>query len=183
MTPNQNKIEGEISIAKMEKIIVTLPSLPTFFSQKHTVLIHGMGGQTKLFYRTLRTEKSLDLLWTDFSSNSWWTFLLSFVPGQSGLVQVIDRHRIDSLFLDIGSQSTAGLYFVPNHKTNEILKDVVQNRDQADIASILTEENDYFLLTVNFDTEYEVNSDKFYRQFIYGDNLNSEIRDVLLEAD
>jgi hypothetical protein len=178
MTTAPNKIEGEIFADTMDEIIKTLPTIAAIHSQSHTVLIHGMGGHPKSFYWNLRKNRAVELLWTGYSSNVWWTYLLSFIPGQSAVVKVLDRQQINGLFLDIGSQSMAGLYFVPNDKVIHITSEIEKRRADANIESILSKEENYFLLTVNFDMEYEVNSDRFYRSFVYGRNLDKEIRTV-----
>ena len=183
MTTTINKIEGEIFADTMEEIIKTLPTIAAIHSQSHTVLIYGMGGQPKSFYRNLRNNRDVELLWTGYSSNVWWTYLLSFIPGQSGVMKVLDRQQIDNLFFEIGSQSKAGLYFVPNNKVAHITTEIEKNRADADIESILGKEENYFLLTVDFDTEYEVNSDKFYRSFVYGPDLDNAIRTVGIRTE
>ncbi len=172
--------EGETTIELLEEILNILPSLPGFSSPNHTVLIHGMGGQSRSFYRMLQKETYLQLLWTNHSINSWWAFLFRFIPGESGLIKVLNRELTNQLFLEIGAQSVAGLYFVPNNQVTRILNEIKQNRYQANIESLLSEEDSYFLLRANFDTEYEVNSDKHYRNLIYGNKLDAEIKNLLL---
>ena len=105
MTTTIDKIDGEIAVDLMKDIIKTLPNLAAIDSADHSILINGMGGQPRSFYNNLKHNKSVELLWTGWSSNVWWTYLLSFIPGQAGLTKVIDRKQLDNLYLDIGAQS------------------------------------------------------------------------------
>jgi len=183
MTTTIKKIEGEILIDTMETVIKTLPDLQSIYSADHSILIYGMGGQPKSFYRDLQNNADIELLWTGWSSKVWWTYLLSFIPGQSGLVKVLNRQRLGKLFLDIGEQSMCALYFIPNNLVTPILQEIKLNREKADIESLLKGQDNYFLLTVYFDTAEEINSHKYYRKCILADNLPKEIKQTLSTAD
>lgn len=123
-----DKIEGEIAVDVMESIIKALPTLTAIHSIDHSVLIHGMGGQPRSFYSDLRHNKSVELLWTGWSSNVWWTYLLSFIPGQASLSKVLDRTKVDTLYIDIGAQSMCGLFFIPNDKMKSVLDKITKDR-------------------------------------------------------
>jgi hypothetical protein len=183
MTLRTNKINGEVGVNLMEDIIKLLPQLTAIHSTDHSILIHGMGGQTRSFYSNLRHNKNVELLWCGWSSNVWWSYLLSFIPGQAGLTRIIDRQRLDSLYLDIGAQSMCGLYFIPNEKVLTILNKVKEERT-PDVSEYLENENNYFLLTVDFDYHGgEKDGDIFYRELIIGDKLDSEIKQNLIRTE
>jgi len=167
-----NKIDGEITVDLMEVIIKALPKLTAIHSTNHSILIHGMGGKPRSFYNDLKQNKSIEILWTGWSSNVWWTNLLSFIPGQAGLTKVLDRTQLDKLFFDIGAQSMCGLYFMPNSKVETILSKV-KNNGTLGIEDFSEYESDYFLLTVDFDFE-----SKYYFEIIIGSDLDKEIKMV-----
>lgn len=174
-----DKISGEIGVDLMEEIIKTLPKLKAIHLTDHSILIHGMGGQTRRFYRTLRLNKAIELLWTGWSSNVWWTYLLSFIPGQAGLTKVLDRQQLDNLYLDIGAQSMCGLYFIPNEKMTSVL-DKIQKEKTPNISYLFDNEKDYFLLTVDFDYHGgDKDGEIFYRELVIGDNLDAEVKQTL----
>lgn len=179
MTTTVDKIEGEIAVDLMEDIIKALPNLKSIHSADHSILIHGMGGQPRSFYNNLRRNKSVELLWTGWNSKIWWTYLLSFIPGQAGLTKVLDRQQLDKLYLDIGTQSMCGLYFIPNDKVLPVLEKVKKDRT-PDITDILTNENNFFLLTVDFDFHGgDRDGEIYFRQLIMGDNLDQKIKQTL----
>jgi hypothetical protein len=179
-----DKIAGEIEADLMIDIINRLPNLEAIYSADHSVLIHGMGGQPRKFYRELKSNKSIELLWTGWSSNFWWTYLLSFIPGQSGLCKILDRHKAGNLFIEIGDQSTCGLYFIPNNKLEELLLKVKKDRMWNNILSLIENENNYFLLTVYFDYHGgNRDGDVFYREVIMGENLDDQIKWNLMRSE
>lgn len=174
-----DKITGEIEVDLMEEIIKALPKLTAIHLTDHSILIHGMGGQTRRFYSTLRHNKAIELLWTGWSSKVWWTYLLSFIPGQAGLTKVLDRQQLDNLYLEIGAQSMCGLYFIPNTKVISVL-DKIKKERTSNLSDLFDNEKNYFLLTVDFDYHGgEKDGEIFYRELIIGDNLDTEIKQTL----
>ncbi|MDA9334800.1 YbjN domain-containing protein [Flavobacteriaceae bacterium] len=150
MTLKTNKINGEIGVDLMEDIIKILPQLAAIHSADHSILIHGMGGQTRSFYSNLRRNKNVELLWSGWSSNVWWSYLLSFIP---------------------------------NEKVLTILNKVKEERT-PDVSEYLENENNYFLLTVDFDYHGdEKDGEIFYRELIIGDKLDSEIKQNLIRKE
>lgn len=175
----RDKIEGEIAVELMEDIINTLPKLTAMYSENHSILIHGMGGQTISFYNGIRQNNKVELLWTGWSSTIWWTYLLSFIPGQSGLTKVLERSQLDSLYTNIGKHSMCGLYYIPNSSVDNILRAVKKDRGK-NIEVILEKVENYFLLTVDFDYfGGDRDEEIFYRKLVLGDNLDTVIKQTL----
>ena len=183
MTTKTDKIDGEIAVDLVESIIKALPNLTPIHSTNHSILIHGMGGQPKSFYNDLRHNKSVELLWTGWSSNVWWTYLLSFIPGQAGLTKILDRTKLDNLYLDIGGQSMCGLYFIPNDKVKSVLDKITKDRT-PDIEDILEDETNYFLLTVDFDYQGgDRDGETYYRKLVVGNDLDEKIKWTLTRTE
>ena len=173
------KINGEIETDLIESIIEELPNINDIHSTEHSLLIHGMGGQPRNFYRNLRTSTELELLWTGWSSNVWWTYLLSFIPGQAGLTKVLNRHNIDKHFMKIGAQSMCGLYFIPNELVNSVLEEVEKKRT-TDIEHLLNGYANFFTLTIDFDYHGgERDREIFYHELTLGDGLSNELERTL----
>ena len=173
-----DKLDGIIEVDLMDDIIKTLPKLAAIHSTGSSILIHGMGGQPCSFYRQLRQNKDVELLWTGWSSNVWWTYLLSFIPGQGGLAKVLNRQQLDSLYLDIGEMSMCGLYFIPNNKVDSLLQDIKKTRGE-NIADIFAKEQNYFLLTVDFDFHGDKDGEIYWRKLLTGDSLDNDIKRAL----
>jgi len=183
MRTTTDKIDGEIAVDIMEDIIKALPSLSAIQSTDHSFLIHGMGGKPRSFYNDLKQNKSVELLWSGWSSNVWWTYLLSFIPGQAGLSKVLDRTQLDNLYLDIGGKTMCGLYFIPNDKVESILDKVFRDRT-TDIENLLENETNYCLLTVDFDYHGgDRDGEIYYRHLVIGSELNEKIKWTLTRIE
>lgn len=87
--------------------------------------------------------------------------------------------RLGKLYLHMGAQSMCGLYFIPNDKVLPVLEKVKKDRN-PDIADIIVTENNFFLLTVDFDFHgWDRDGEIYYRQLFMGDNLDQEIKQTL----
>jgi hypothetical protein len=180
-TPVQ--IVGEITADLMKDILKALPNLEAIHSLTHSVLIHGMGGQPRSFYKKLRNNKSVELLWTGWFSNIWWTYLFSFIPGQAGLTKVLELAQLYKLYLEIGGQSMCGLYFIPNGKVKSILEKIIKDRT-PDIEDLLENETNYFLLTIDFDSYgSDRHSEIYYRKLVTGNDLDEKIKWILTRTE
>ena len=183
MTTTTDKIDGEIAVDLMESIIKALSNLTAMHSSDHSILIHGMGGQPRSFYNELRHNKSVELLWTGWSSNVWWTYLLSFIPRQAGLAKILDRTKLANLYLAIGGQSMCGLYFIPNDKVKRVLDKIIEDKT-PNIEDILEDEANYFLLTVDFGYHGGDNGGEiYYRKLVVGNDLDEKIKRTLTRTE
>ncbi len=173
-------IKGEIDADFVEIIINEMSLLQAIHSPVHSILIHGMGGKERSFYWKLRRKnKSVELLWTGWSSNVWWTYLLSFLAGQAGLAKVLDISQIAELYLSIGGQSMCGLYFIPCGKVAKVLENIKSTRE-PNLLEILSDERNYFLLVVDFDYySKDRDGEIVYREVIMGETLDPEIVTLL----
>jgi len=172
-------VDGEISAVLLEGAIATQPYVKAIHSNDHSILIHGMGGKPRSFYNNLRKSNLVEIMWTGWCSSNRWTYLLSFISGQAGLVKVHDRKQLESLYLDIGGLSMCGLYFVPNHVVNCVLEEVERNRP-TDISFLLEGVQDFFLLTVDFDYHGgEKDGEVYYRKLSIGSALDDSVKSAL----
>ena len=177
------KIDGEISADLKESIIKSLPKLNAIHSTDHSILINVMGGQTRSFFRNLQQKKEVEVLWTDWIGKSWWSYIFSFIPGQAGLIKILDRTHLDILIKEIADMSYCGIYYIPNKKVEAVLMEVKSKRNN-DISKFFENEKNYFLLDIDFDYHGgEKDGEIFYRQLFIGDNLNPEIKDVLMRTE
>ena len=142
------KYENEI---EFEKIDVILDKL-TDYSQtndKYEVLIYGQGSQPKSFYRKLKIEKDIELLWTGWSGPTW-TLIFSFIPGQSGLIRLKNKKRLKEFYNDIGAQSFCALCFVDKDSEAEIIEWVTK-KNKREIHELIENSENNFMLDIDFD--------------------------------
>jgi hypothetical protein len=174
-----NRVQGEIEVGLMEDIINELPKLLAIHSPDHTILIHGMGSQARSFYRSLRLNESVEVLWTGSCMKNWWSFLFGFIPSQAGLVKVVDRTKLNELYLEIGGLSMCGMYFIPNDKAKIFTENIRKDRN-AEISRLLEQEENYFSLIVDFDFHGgERDGEIYYRLLSIGEKLDVDVKEIL----
>lgn len=177
-----DKIDGVISADLKETIIKTLPNIPAIHSTDHSILFHIMGGQTRSFFNELKKRRDLEVLWTGWIGKSWWSYIFSFIPGQCGLLRIIDRKRLDVLIEELGEMSYCGIYFIPNNKVENVLQQVELKTDG--LEEIFKAESDYFLLEIDFDYNGgDKDGEVFYRRVTWGDTLDGELQKTLKRSE
>ena len=177
-------IEGIISDELMKSILHSLARLNALNRPDYTILIHGMGGQTHSFYKSLKKQIDVEVLWTGWSSKIWWTHIFRSFAGQGGLVKVKNLQALEKIFREIRLQSMSGLYFVPTKLVEEIKIDTIKNRNLIQFERILKDEEDFFILVVNSGKNDGVNGEEvIIKEVIMGNNLDSEIRKILTQGN
>jgi hypothetical protein len=142
------KYEREIELEKVDAILDKLTDYSQT-SDKYQVLIYGQGGQPKSFYRKLKVEKDIELLWTGWSGPTW-TLFFSFIPGQSGLIRLKNKKRLKEFYNDIGAQSFCALCFVDKETEKEIIERVTK-KDKREMYELIEGSESNFMLDIDFD--------------------------------
>lgn len=141
------KFQGEIDYDTVDVILDKLTDY-SLTNDKYQILILGQGGQPRSFYRQLKSEKDIEVLWTGWSGPAW-TLIFSFIPGQSGLVKLKNRKRLKEFYNEIGAQSFCGLCFVDKDTEEKIVKRVI-NRERG-IENLIESSQENFMLDIDFD--------------------------------
>ena len=142
------KFQGEIDYDTVDTMLNKLTNY-SLTNDKYQVLIYGQGSQPKSFYRKLKLEKDIELLWTGWSGPTW-TLIFSFIPGQSGLVRLKNKKRLKEFYEDIGAQSFCTLCFVDKETEDEII-DRVTKKDKREIHELIESSESNFMLDIDFD--------------------------------
>lgn len=142
------KLQGEINNDTVDTILDKLTDY-SLTSDKYQVLIYGQGSQPRSFYRKLKSERDIELLWTGWSGSPW-TLIFSFIPGQSGLVRLRNRKRLKEFYNEIGAQSFCSLCFVDKDAESEIIKCVTE-KDEREIHELIESSENNFMIDIDFD--------------------------------
>ena len=142
------RYEEEIEFERVDLILDKLTDY-SLTNDKYQILIYGQGSQSKSFYRQLKEEKDIELLWTGWSGPTW-TLILSFIPGQSGLIKLKNKRRLKEFYNEIGAQSFCALCFV-DKETEEQIIDRVSKKDKRGISELIENSNSNFMLDIDFD--------------------------------
>lgn len=73
--------------------------------------------------------------------------MFSFIPGQSGLVRLLDYNELKALFLSVGEQSLCTLLI----STEDLTKSITKNSSEFDIEESLNNRKHYFFYSVDDD--------------------------------
>lgn len=150
-----------------------------------SILIFGQGSQTRSFYRNLRNDSDVELFWTGWSGPKWMR-IISFIPGQAGILEIKNIDRLKELYENVGELSYCGLYYLPKNKATELVKAIKSNhwefQTQKKIVEILKEETDFFTLNTVFDYHGgERDGELYHIDLNYGENLNENIKRILIK--
>ena len=150
-----------------------------------SIIIFGQGSQTRGFYRNLRNDSDIELFWTGWSGPKW-VKIISFIPGQAGILQLKNIDRLKEIYEDVGALSYCGLYYLPKNKATELIKAVKSNywdyQSQKKIIEILKGESDFFTLNTDFDYHGgEKDGEIFHIDINFGDKLNENIKRTLIK--
>lgn len=169
--------QGEIDFETVDKILDELTDF-SISNDKYQILIYGQGSQPRSFYKNLKSEKDIEVIWTGWSGPTW-TLIFSFIPGQSGLVKLKNKKRLKEFYNDIGAQSYCGLCFVDKITEEEIIRRVTNN-DKKEIHDLIENSQDNFMLDIDFDYHGEQrDGEVVYKIAFLGQKVDLRIEKLL----
>jgi hypothetical protein len=169
----------EISVTKIESILEALSTPGKLNLNDYDLLLYGGGGQSKSFYNNLSEDPEIEILWTGWCGPKWTSFL-SFIPGQAGLLKVLNQGRLKTLYEDLASHSVSDLYYVPKALTEEIKQSVVSAPSSHDSKKILQNAASFIYIQCEMDETVISNGDECYLfDVAIGQELPDEIKTLL----
>lgn len=168
----------EISVARLESILEDLSTPGKLNLHDYDLLLYGGGGQSKSFYNNLSKDPEIEILWTGWCGPKWSSFL-SFIPGQAGLLKVLNQGRLKTLYEDLASQSVSDLYYVPKALTEKIKQAVVSTPSSHDSKKILEHEMSFIYIQCEMDETVLTNGvENFLIDIAMGAGLPPQIRSL-----
>jgi len=140
----------EISVTRLESILEDLSTPGKLNLNDYDLLLYGGGGQSKSFYNNLSKDPEVEILWTGWCGPKWTSFL-SFIPGQAGLLKVLNQGRLKTLYEDLASHSVSDLYYVPKALTGKIKQAIVNAPSSHDSKKILENEISFVYIQCEMD--------------------------------
>jgi hypothetical protein len=166
----------EIPVADMHLMLQSLSTAGVLDLAGYDLLVYGGGGQSKAYYHELRNDPEVEILWTGWSGSKWTSFL-SFIPGEAGLVKVLNESRLKSLFEDMASHSVSDLYYVPKELTEKIKQEVVSRPSSHCAEKILENETSFLYLQAEMDKTVITNGEECYLfDIAIGSNLPHDLK-------
>lgn len=162
----------EIEVSKLNDILSFLATSTVIDLESFDFLIYGGGGQSKKFYRDLAIDKELEILWTGWCGPRW-TSILSFIPGQAGLIRLLKQDRLKTLFEELAAASVSYLCYVPKTLTGIIKKDIENSAYSHNLLKILENQGQFLFIQAEMDDTITRKSKEYYL-FDYGIGANTQ---------
>lgn len=112
-----------IEIKEYEEMLKELSLSESIDLNYYDLLLYGGGGHSKSFYRNLQQNSDYQILWTGWAGPKW-SSIFSFIPGQAGLIRVVNLHAFSELYYNLATYSVSEVLYVPKFLTPEIVDDV-----------------------------------------------------------
>ncbi|AHM59220.1 hypothetical protein D770_04765 [Flammeovirgaceae bacterium 311] len=172
----------EMEVSKFVQLLTELSQSPAIDLEKFDLLLYGGGGQDRKFYRDLRANSDVELLWSGWCASKWSSFL-SFLPSQAGLIRVVKQAFLKPLFLELSAHSVSEVYYVPKSHTSLIFLEISHKRYRASVKDLLKNEDPRFTLQAETDDTIEREDGAYYFfDYEFSSALPDELKDLFANA-
>lgn len=172
-----------IEVNDYEKMLKEISASNELDFDNFDLLIYGGGGQDKKYYSELRTNLKYELLWTGWSGPKWAKFL-SFIPGQSGLIRILEQSAFYDLYYELAASSVSDVIYVRKELTEKIIEQVKKNTWKVNFESITENELNSFVLTSEAnETIKKKGKEMFLYDYSFGSELNQTLQDIIIRKN
>jgi len=169
-----------IEINDYEKMLIEISNSNEIDLDDYDLLVFGCGGQNKKFYSELRTNSKYEVLWTGWSGPKW-TKIFSFIPGQAGLVRILEQKSFAELYHELAAYSVSDVIYIRKELTESIIKLVENNAWKANFEAITKKELNSFVLTSEANESIiEDNQEMLLYDYYFGTNVNQKLKDIII---
>jgi hypothetical protein len=168
-----------IEVKQYEEMLKAIGRSNLIAFENFELLLYGGGGQDKKFYSDLRQNTKCEVLWTGWSGPKW-SSIFSFIPGQAGLIKVLDMNVFEELYYELAAHSVSDVIYVPKELSQEIIADVKEKTWRANFESFVKRVPNSFVLTSEADETVEENGKEMYfYDYAFGSELSHLLRDII----
>jgi len=167
-----------IEVSELDNILTSLTMATEIDLENFDLLVYCGGGQSKKFYRELASDSQLEILWTGWGGPAW-AAILSFIPGQAGLIRLLKQGRLKTLFEELAVSSVSYLCYVPKGLTTIIKTDIERSAYSHNPLKILGNQNEFLFIQAEMDDTVIRKSKEFYVfDYEIGVNAHPKIRNL-----
>lgn len=146
----------------------------------YDLLIYGGGGQDKKYYSELRTNRKYEVLWTGWAGPKWTKFL-SLIPGQAGLVRILEQSAFNELYTKLAAYSVSDAIYIRKELTDKIIKQAKNNTWKVNFESITQTDLNSFILTSEIDQSLIENGKEMYLyDYSFSSKINQALKDIIV---
>lgn len=119
-------------------------------------------------------------MWTGWSGPKW-SSIFSFIPGQAGLLKVLDKKQFQDQYYELAAYSVTDAIYIPKNRTEEIRSEVMKETWRANFEKFVRFEPISFLLFSEADETINQNGKAMYiYDYCFGSELSEELKKVIL---
>ncbi|MCB0632837.1 MAG: hypothetical protein R2824_05285 [Saprospiraceae bacterium] len=168
-----------IEVSDYELMLKEISNADSLNLESSDLLLYGSGGQDRGFYRNLKTNKNCELLWTGWSGPKW-SSIFSFIPGQAGLVKILDKRAFEDLYYELAVHSVSDVIYIPKKLTEQVTIEVRKKTWRANFEKFINKEPNSFLLTSEADETINKNGKEMYfYDYFLGANLDGILKEII----
>ncbi len=168
-----------IEVSEYEQMLDEISASDSLDLETFDLLLYGGGGQDKNFYNRIKTNKNFELLWTGWPGPKWLS-ILSFIPGQAGLLKILDKKEFKEVYYELAAHSVSDVIYVPKGLTEEIVSEAKQKTWRSNFEKIINNEPNSFFLTSEADETISENGNEMYFYDYYlGSDLDNRLKGII----
>ena len=106
--------------------------------------------------------------------------ILSFIPGQAGLVRILEQSSFHELYYELAAYSVSEAIYIRKELTEELTAQVKNKTWRMNFESFTEKELKSFVLTSEADeTITENGREKYYYNYVFGPELNKSLKNII----
>lgn len=166
-----------IEVKDYEQMLEEISTSKSIDLDNFDLLIYGAGGQNKKYYSDLKRNAKCEVLWTGWSGPKW-TSILSFIPGQAGLIKIKEQEAFKEMYYELAAYSVSDAIYIPKSYTGPVLNEVRIKNWKAKFYKFIDIAPSSFVLTSEAD---EVIEEEGRDMYLYDYYIGSEVNPFLIE--
>ncbi|MGV6832044.1 MAG: hypothetical protein ACWA5P_10865 [bacterium] len=168
-----------IEVREYEKMLKEISCTNLLDNDNYDLLIYGGGGQDRKFYNKLKNNPKCEVLWTGWSGPKWSKFL-SFIPGQAGLLKILQQDYFYEIYYELAAYSVSDVIYIRKELTKELCEQVITNTWKMNFNAFTEGELYSFVLTSEADQIIKENGqEKFFYNYKFGSGLNQSLKKII----
>lgn len=168
-----------IEIKEYEQMLNEISVSESIDLNNYDLLLYGGGGLSKSFYKKLQGNSDCQVLWTGWSGPKWFA-IFSFIPGQAGLLKVVNQQAFKELYYDLAAYSVSEVLYVPKSMTPEIVNEVRKKTWRTKFEAFIDRAPDSFLLTSEADEAIDKKGKGMYFfDYYFGKETSKALKDLI----
>ncbi|WP_439881567.1 hypothetical protein ACSX1A_00120 [Pontibacter sp. MBLB2868] len=168
-----------IEIKEYEKMLEEISVSESIELNNYDLLLYGGGGQSKKFYKNLQQNLDCQVLWTGWSGPNW-SAIFSFIPGQAGLIKILNQQAFKELYYELAAYSVSEVLYVPKLLTPEIINEVRKKTWRTKFELFIDKAPESFLLTSEADEALdEKGKGMYFFDYCFGKKASKVLKDII----